>query len=956
MSVRSFILSVLAVLWLCSTSAFAQIEPWQGHTEAGVKAYQQGNYPEAEKRLVAALKEAEGFGPQDPRLATSLNHLAVLYDAQGKYPEAEPLHKRALAIREKALGPEHADVALSLNNLAELYYNQGRYAEVEPLHKRALTIREKALGPEHPDVALSLNNLAEVYRVQGKYDEAEPFYKRSLAIREKALGPEHPDVAASLNNLGGLYDAQGKYAEAEPLYKRSLAIREKALGPEHPDVALSLNNLAGLYWIQGSYAEAEPLHKRALTIWKKALGPEHPRVAASLNNLALLYNDQGKYAEAEPLYKRVLAIVEKALGPEHSDVASTLINLALLYYNQGKYAEAEPLYKRALSIEEKAHGPEHPGVALSLNNLAALYDAQGKYAEALVHIRRASAIHRRRAERTGGARSTGALKEQASVRFIFLRHVELAALAIGRKPEGRAELLGEAFEAGQLARASGTAGAVARMAARFAAGDDALALTVRARQDAVERWRLLDARLVKAASQPPGKRNATVEGRLRSELEALDARLGELDGRLAREFPEYAELAAPRPVTIADVQKLLAPNEALLAYVIGEKESYLWVVRADRAKMHRVGLGRAALDAAVKELRDGLDPTGLVIRNIDDIPPFDTTKAHELYRKLFAPAEPMLEGVRHVFVVPDAGLQSLPLGVLITEAPQERFTDLPGYRRAPWLAKKYAMTVLPSVSSLRALRSFARATRAKLPFVGFGDPVLEGKPGGARGIELAALFPRGAVADVVAVRNLPPLPDTADELRAIARALKASDDEIYLGARATEGRLKTMDLSRYRVLAFATHGLVGEDIKGLAEPGLVLTPPETGSERDDGILTASEVAKLKLDAEWVILSACNTAAADGTPGAEGLSGLAKAFFYAGSRALLVSHWPVLSDATVKLTTGAFAELAKSPGIGRAEAMRRSMLALMADEERLFYAHPMFWAPFIVVGEGGRQRQ
>ncbi|MCH7633940.1 MAG: CHAT domain-containing protein [Proteobacteria bacterium] len=828
MSVRSFTLSVLAVLWLCSATAFAQVEPWQSHMVAGVQAYQQGNYPEAEKQFTAAVKEAEHFGPEDPRLATSLNNLALLYYIQGKYAEAEPLHKRALAIYEKTLGPEHPDVAAPLHSLAGLYYEQGKYAEAEPL------------------------------------------YKRALAIREKALGPEHPDVAGSLNDLAGLYQAQGRYAEAEPRYKRALAIEEKALGPGHSLVATSLNNLAALYW------------------------------------------------------------------------------------TQGKYAEAEPLNKRALAIQEKALGPEHPDVATSLNNLAVLYKAQGKYAEALVHIRRASAIHRGRAERTGGARSTGALKEQASVRVIFLRHVELAALAIGRKPEGRARLLAEAFEAGQLARVSGTSGAVARMAARFAAGDDALARTVRARQDAVERWRLLDARLVKAASQPPGKRNAAVEGRLRSNLKALDARLGELDGRLAREFPEYAELAAPRPVALADARKLLAPDEALLAYAIGETESYLWAVRADRAKMVRVDLGRAALDRAVAELRNRLMPR--VETRPESPPPFNLTRAHELYRKLFAPAEPMLEGVRHVFVVPDAGLQSLPLGVLVTEAPQERFTDLPGYRRAPWLAKKYAMTVLPSVSSLRALRSFARATRAKLPFVGFGDPALEGKPGGARGIELAALFPRGAVADVVAVRNLPPLPDTADELRAIARALKASDDEIYLGARATEGRLKTMDLSRYRVLAFATHGLVGEDIKGLAEPGLVLTPPEEGSERDDGILTASEVAKLKLDAEWVILSACNTAAADGTPGAEGLSGLAKAFFYAGSRALLVSHWPVVSDAAVKLTTGAFAELAKPPGIGRAEAMRRSMLALMADEERPFYAHPMFWAPFIVVGEGGRQRQ
>ncbi len=150
-SVRSFTLPVLAVLWLCSTSAFAQVEPWQGHMVAGVQAYQQGNYPEAEKQLVAALKEAEGLGPQDPRLATTLNNLALLYDAQGKYAEAEPLYKRALAIREQVLGPEHRSVATSLSNLAELYKAQGKYAEAEPLYKRSLAIREKALGPAHPD-------------------------------------------------------------------------------------------------------------------------------------------------------------------------------------------------------------------------------------------------------------------------------------------------------------------------------------------------------------------------------------------------------------------------------------------------------------------------------------------------------------------------------------------------------------------------------------------------------------------------------------------------------------------------------------------------------------------------------------------------------------------------------------------------------------------------------------
>ncbi len=246
-----------------------QGSPWETYMAAGDKAYQQGNYQEAEKQLVAALKEAEGFGPQDPGLATSLNDLAVVFQTQGKYADAEPLHKRSLAIREKVLRLEHPDVAQSLNSLAALYHAQDRYAEAEPLHKRALAIWEKALGGEHPHVATGLNNLALLYHAQGKYAEAEPLYKRSLAIGEKALGPEHPNLAMSLNNLAGLYHAQGRYAEAEPLLKRALATWEKALGPEHSNVAKALLNYAVLLRATGRSDEAERMEARAKAIRAK---------------------------------------------------------------------------------------------------------------------------------------------------------------------------------------------------------------------------------------------------------------------------------------------------------------------------------------------------------------------------------------------------------------------------------------------------------------------------------------------------------------------------------------------------------------------------------------------------------------------------------------------------------------------------------------------------------------
>jgi CHAT domain-containing protein len=221
--------------------------------------------------------------------------------------------------------------------------------------------------------------------------------------------------------------------------------------------------------------------------------------------------------------------------------------------------------------------------------------------------------------------------------------------------------------------------------------------------------------------------------------------------------------------------------------------------------------------------------------------------------------------------------------------------------------------------------------------------------------EVASYF-RGALADRGELGKLAPLPNTADELRAMARSLEAADGDIVLGRAAAEATVKTMSargqLAQYRVVAFATHGLVAGEIKGLAEPGLVLSLPQSPSAADDGLLTASEVATLTLDADWVILSACNTAAGD-KPGAEALSGLARTFFYAGTRALLVSHWPVETEAAEFLTTQTFAELQKAAGhqpIGRSEALRRAMLALLEKEP-----HPAVWAPFMVVGEGEAER-
>jgi CHAT domain-containing protein/Tfp pilus assembly protein PilF len=894
--------------------------------------YGLARYAEAEpafKRALAIQEKVHGADSAD--VVPILNNLAALYNAQGRYGDAASLYQRVLAIQEKAPGTPQLDIALILNNLGGVYYALGRYAEAEPAFKRALAIREKALGGEHADVAVTLDNLAALNKAQGRTGEAEALYKRALAVRETALGPDDPDIANTLGNLANLYEAQARYAEAEPLFRRSLAILEAALGADHPRVANTLNNLASLYEDQGNYTESDPLYRRALAIYEKTLGPGHPNVAVVLNNLGRSRVAQQRYAEAEPLYRRALAIREKELGPEHPDTAATLNNLAVLYDAEQRYAEAEVALRQSLAIARKTLGPEHPDVAANLDNLAGVLRAQSRFGEALAASGEAVGILAKRIGVTASSQDSGAHAERRGGRRIFLQNI---ALVYGAGDKTSAA---ETFRVEQLANASSVAQALAGMAARFAAGSDTLAQIVRQRQDLASRRQRLDASILGAAGKPPSARDPAAEAALRMEMAELVTRLDALDADIARDFPNYAELSNPKPLDIGDLQPQLATDEAMLVYLIGESESWLWALRRDRTELYKLTIGGKALAAEVAALRERLDP----ISNPDLIP-FDAKRANALYDIILAPAAALLEGAHRVFIVPDGALDSLPLGVLVTKPPAAEPDNPADHRSIAWFARDYAVAVLPSAGALKALRQVAGGGEAPEPFVGFGNPVLAGEPGAVRGVKPASLF-RGAAADVEAVRQLPPLPETAGE------------QNLYLAERFTEPMLREAGLDRYRVIEFATHGLMSGDLKGLAEPALVLTPPQEASAENDGLLTASKVATLKLNAEWVVLSACNTAAADGTPDAGGLSGLAKAFFYAGARSLLVSNWSVPSEATVKLVTGAFDELKKDPKIGRAEALRRAEMAMLDPEAPPEFAHPMMWAPFILAGEGGAGR-
>lgn len=817
----------------------------------------------------------------------------------------------------------------------------GKYSEALQLAQAMVASLEKTSN--NRDLAAALNNLAQIYADQGHDDRAKPIYKRAIALIEKATGLDSVEIAPVLNNLAALDQRQGRFADAEPLFKRALAIREKALSREHPDVGQSLNNLGTLHVKQEHFADAEPLFQRALAIYQKVGGPEHPAVATLLNNLGQVDRDLGRDADAEAPIKRSLAIREKALGPDHPDVARCLNNLAGLYEHQQRYADAEPLYRRALAIRERALGPDHPDVATSTSNLAYFLFVSGRTADAWPL-----------AEKTLAS-------DRAQLRVVL--PILFAARQQSLLPQDKA--LDEALAAIQRGTQSSAASAVNKLAVRLAAGSDRLAELVRKDQDLAAESESLDKAIIAAVSKPSAQRDVAAEQRSRARIAAITSERAGLQKTLAIEFPDYSSLSNPLPLTVEDVQPLLSADEAMVLYSVVDKRSYVIAITREDADWKEIPLGADALAQKVTAFRRGLD-VGKARDSFGKSGLFDLALANELYLTLLGPVEALTRDKRSLLTVPSGALTALPFHLLVTETPQAAIPEtLEGYRSAAWLPRRQAVSVLPSVVSLKSLRAFARKDRGIKPMTGFGDPVFNPAEGGpadrraasgrvaARNIATSAYtdFWRGAGVDRARLAQaLPQLPDTADELNAVAKDVGAAEADIHLGRDASEATLKRAPLAQYSIIYFATHGLVAGDIKGVGEPSLALSIPDQPSELDDGLLTASEVAQLKLNADWVVLSACNTIAGD-KPGAEALSGLARAFFYAGARALLVSHWAVDSEAATRLTISTFDLLKNEPKIGRAEALRRAMLMYVDDTSSPRNAYPAMWGPFALIGEG-----
>jgi CHAT domain-containing protein/tetratricopeptide (TPR) repeat protein len=818
-----------------------------------------------------------------------------------------------------------------------------------------------------------------VFLARGQYRNAEIAFAQAESLMRQwivesarvATAPpaaqlrQAADVITS--QLGVAKARQGRLAEGEVDVRRALNSELGAVGRYNLITVQVVGRLADMLFQSGRYVDAETLLRKQLETLRALGVPKASTLVANTKfALATALNFQSRWPEAQKAYAELESDTadwdqarKDALGLGEAQIVA--------YYNSNNLVDGVAAAERLLRRQTMRYGAKHEETALARGILAIGLFRLGKSEEARKEFALSFAVlsDALRAE-TSDDQAVTAARDQ---RIQNIAESYMLLLATSKDPSGA----DESFRLADLLRNPSLRRALAASMVRASAGNADLAQLARKEQDLTKETAAQIGALNNLLSTPTAERDDNAVRALQAETLRFSAARDKARRDITKKFANFSNLTAPAPPTIDAVQALLGSDEAFLSFYFGRQTGFVWAVpHSGPAVFMAVDLSDEEIRRRVEALRAALESNAM---SVIDIPPFDVGAAYDLYTRLLKPTESTWTPAKNLVVVADGALGLLPLGLLPTKpgAPSDDGPLFSGYRKVDWLARSHAVTSAPSAAAFLSLRGAKPDLVPRDPFIGFGNPAFSpeastaaGQPetpdqaNAARGpLRRRARVATGG-ASSAGLAQLPPLPDTEDELRAIASILKVDPAKVlHLGADANEKTVETSHLAHYRIVAFATHGLLPGDLDGLDQPALALASPDVAHVPGDGLLTMGKVLGLKLNADWVVLSACNSGGA-AKSGAEAASGLGQAFFYAGARALLITNWSVHSASARDLVTDMFARLQANPAMNRAEALRQAMVRMVdqegatgADGAMAFsYAHPLFWAPYTIIGDGG----
>ncbi len=802
-----------------------------------------------------------------------------------------------------------------LLRLAQYYNYSGLYAEAEKRYRQALELQQRVLSENNGGLAFVLMSLALELSNQERFAEADSLFSRAEAVVPFSFDPA--DEARLLSYRAIHYANQKRFGRALDFARQATALRTELARNFRPDLFGSAANMAQQASFMSVPGAAQPLSSEVVLVGRAetALGD---LVQSKYVEGAMLLK-QGSLDDADRVFAEALSILEVEPRVPRRWLSRIQWLQAMTAERRGDFGAAELLLLQSIDAQRSQFGGSR-NEGLTRIDLGRVYAEQNRAAEAFDAFREGFRL----VEEQGGGLGFGEA----------LPYFRLALAEAERKPADRQRLFTEMFSVGQLVRGSATAQTIALAAARLSASEKEIGTLIRNLQDARRRRDTLKQSLVRARTDP---------AILAPQLEALEAQadataveVADLEQQVQAAAPRYNQLV-DAPATLDQVKDALGSDEALWQVLVGAETSVAFFVDGDGVEAYLIDLGEREAREFVAQLRAPFDT---IIGA-----PFDIPKSHELFVRLLGPVSERLAKAKHLVTVPSGPLVSLPLGVLVVEPQEAVLSD--DYSQVAWLARRHAITLSPSVQSFINLRTTVQPSRAPKKMIGFGDFVPKRD---ADVILERRGLPEACRQEIVAVANMPPLPNTATELKSVAASLGLAESKLVLGADFSEKAVKEVDLADYRVIYFATHALLPFDFRCWPEPMLVTSSSPGSDTKDDGLLVSSEILELNLDADLVVLSACNTGGPGGETSGESLSGLARAFFYAGARSLMVTHWQIPDAPTVALMTKVFDGLSDG-SLTVAEAMRRGQIAMI--EERRF-SHPLNWAAFSVIGDGGQR--
>jgi len=876
---------------------------------------QYANYTEALAMYQSDLTTFENEKDWKNYIKTS-NKIAQNLSYQGKFDESLALLENLNTTQKEILETEELLQADICNALAFNYLNKGQNQKALDFFEQALDAYQKEKALNRSETALCYNNLGIAYWNKGSTSQALDYLEQSLQIRKELFGEMHPEVAASYNDLGLIYSIRSPKIAID-YYEKSLEIYKNIYGNYHPKIAIIYNNLGAYYLQNKSYNEAENYFESSLEIWQNIYPEGHPNIAFIYSNLGQIASQRNVYSQALNYQQESLSIYQKYYGTRHPEIANTYNSIGIIYLEQNLFEEALNNFQKALISNTSDFTNENWEINPPLKNY---YNAEIFLVSLML---KAETLENQYFQKTLSFNNLSfALSSLEDCDFLLsqirqLRNNPEDKIALG-------ELASEVYENAiriclALGEVSLKSNFYKEKAFYFAEKNKSIVLLESITdsqaknfagipQDMIEKEQELTEEIAFLERELSAKPAEDLEAQIREQLFEYQGLYKDFINQLEVDYPEYFELKySIKTATVDEIQSKLDKKTIIMSYFIGPKTQRLYIFQISKKKFKVFDL----------PLPQRLSGNVIALRNsirYNSPNTFQKT-ALFLYENLFP--KNIASKYKKIIVIPEGQLNILPFEVLLTQKSKEETAQ----NQWNYLLKKQAISYAYSATIL--LQSLEN----------------EQVPINAENIALFA--PVDFSNEKLNYLNR--LPATKEEVFEIADLLPEKP-QILIEENALESQIKSDFLKQITYLHFATHGIIDENSPERSQ--IVLRQDETAGE--DGSLFFGEIYNLRLNANLVTLSACETGLGKLTQG-EGLIGLSRALLYAGADNLLVSLWAVADKSTSELMVYFYENLLKEndKSIALQKAKLDWLAAQDSESERL---NLYFWSPFILIGQ------